>query len=30
MPYEMTLQYQPGRDELNPANYMGHHPDTRA
>jgi hypothetical protein len=26
MPYEMKLQYQPGRDDLNPADYLSRHP----
>ena len=30
MPYEMTSQYWPGRDELNPADYTSRHSHTRA
>ena len=28
MPYEMTLVYAPGRNELNPAGYISRHPQT--
>ena len=28
MPYQMTLQYKPGRDDLNPADYISRHPQT--
>ena len=28
MPYEMTLVYAPGRNELNPADYISRHPQT--
>lgn len=28
MPYEITLKYRPGRDDLNPADYASRHPQT--
>ena len=28
MPYQMTLQYKPGRNDLNPADYISRHPQT--
>ena len=29
MPYEFILQYSPGKDELNPADYLSKHPVTK-
>ena len=26
MPYQFTLEYRPGKNELNPADYMSRHP----
>ena len=26
MPYQLTLEYRPGKNELNPADYMSRHP----
>jgi hypothetical protein len=29
MPYQFTLEYRPGKDDLNPADYMSRHPFTK-